>query len=432
VRFPGRSVCALTLVALAAFCISCGSPSSEPVNRKIMLLGIDGLEWDILGPMLETGRLPNFQGLIQRGAWGEVQSLDILESPVIWTSVATGKIPEKHGVMGFVKYTEGRDDPTPVTSNVRRVKTVWNILGERSVDVGIVGWLATWPAEPVNGYLVTSYFHYPEHPGHDLSYGVSFPEKLADDLVPFRTVPGDVTDAEVATFLRGPVPEAGEPRRRADKLKEFIAFDATSRAVGLRMAEVLPVSFFSVYFRAVDGPCHMFWGDAFPESVPPERTGDPELFGDVIARYYERMDSILGEYLELVDDETTVIVMSDHGHSGPKKLGKGYTWGITMHDPTGVIFLAGRDIVSGRELSEPNVLDVTPTLLALFGLPVADDMDGRVLTEAIEPAFLRAHPVTSVATYEDSSAGAGEEREPIESSVDEAVRERLRSLGYIE
>jgi len=432
VRFPRGLVRALAIVALAVVCASCGSPSSEPIDRKIVLLGIDGLEWDILGPMIETGRLPSFEKLIQRGVWGEVQSLDILESPVIWTSVATGKTPEKHGVIGFVKYRDGLDAPTPVTSNVRRVKAIWNILGEHGIDVGIVGWLATWPAEPVNGYLVTSYFHYPNHPGHDLSHGVAFPEKLASDLVPFRTVAEEITDEEAAPFLRGPVPEAGEPRRRFDKLKEFIAADATSRDVGLRMAEILPVSFFSVYFRAVDGPCHIFWGDAFPESVPPEKRVDPELFGDVIMRYYESMDSVLGEYLDVIDDDTTVIVMSDHGHSGPKRRGNAYTWGISMHDPTGVIILAGKDIVSGRELAEPSVLDVTPTILTLFGLPVAEDMDGRVLTEAIEPGFLRTHPVATVATYEDPAGENDEEQEPIESSVDEEVRERRRSLGYIE
>jgi hypothetical protein len=107
--------------------------------------------------------------------------------------------------------------------------------------------------------------------------------------------------------------------------------------------------------------------------------------------------------------------------------------GIAMHDPTGVLVLWGRDVASGVKLSDPSVLDITPTILALWGMPVADDMDGRVLTEAIDPAFLGEHPVTSIATYEpeEGSSGNGSE-EPIESSLDEEVRERLRALGYID
>jgi arylsulfatase A-like enzyme len=104
-----------------------------------------------------------------------------------------------------------------------------------------------------------------------------------------------------------------------------------------------------------------------------------------------------------------------------------------MHDPTGVLALWGKDIAKGQELMDASVLDITPTLLALCGLPVADDMDGRVLTEAIDGDFLRGHPVRTIETYEPDGGSSGDdEREPIESPIDEEVRERLRALGYIE
>ncbi|MCD4690133.1 hypothetical protein K8S17_01585, partial [bacterium] len=95
------------------------------------------------------------------------------------------------------------------------------------------------------------------------------------------------------------------------------------------------------------------------------------------------------------------------------------------------VALWGRDIVPGTQLSEPSVLDITPTLLALYGLPVGEDMDGRVLTEAIEPEFLKRYPITSVPSYEEDLV-ADDGTEPLESPVDDEVRERLRSLGYIE
>jgi arylsulfatase A-like enzyme len=104
-----------------------------------------------------------------------------------------------------------------------------------------------------------------------------------------------------------------------------------------------------------------------------------------------------------------------------------------MHDPTGVLAFWGKDIAGGRELADASVLDITPTILALCGFPVAEDMDGSVLTEAIDPDFLRAHPVRTIETYEPEREPTDvADREPIESPIDDEVRERLRALGYIE
>jgi arylsulfatase A-like enzyme len=126
-----------------------------------------------------------------------------------------------------------------------------------------------------------------------------------------------------------------------------------------------------------------------------------------------------------------VIVTSDHGFSGPKPLGNSFARGTAMHDPTGVVIFAGKDIVRGRKLADPSVLDITPTILALYGLPVASDMDGKVLVDAIAPAFLKAHPVQRVETYEKAAADSTGSKEPATSPVDEQVREQLRSLGYL-
>ena len=106
--------------------------------------------------------------------------------------------------------------------------------------------------------------------------------------------------------------------------------------------------------------------------------------------------------------------------------------GAALLTPAQMQTLEGSVEIQGRELTEPSVLDITPTILALLGLPVAEDMDGRVLTEAIDPAFLKRHPVTSIPTYETASDGDDGEREPIESPIDDEVREQLRSLGYID
>jgi predicted AlkP superfamily phosphohydrolase/phosphomutase len=428
-----RSICIGVLCALSLFVASCSRPEAEPVHRKILILGIDGMEWDIMGPLVEEGRLPTFARVLSEGAWGELRSLDVLESPVIWTSIATGKVPEKHGIMGFAKARRG-GEPVPITSNVRRVKAIWNILGDRGWSVGVIGWLSTWPAERVNGYLVTDYFNYGWSPGSEGdSEGITFPPGLADEIADLRVMDKDVPDEQAAKLTHGVVPTEGALRRRFDALKGVLASDETTLAVAQYLEERMPVDFHAVYLKGIDGVSHLYWVDMLPESGPPVSKEEASVFDDVIVTYYEEMDGVLARFLETADDNTTVVLTSDHGHSGPKKAGGGYRFGIAMHDPTGVLAFWGKDIAPGVELADPGVMDITPTLLALCGLPVAEDMDGRVLTEAIDPQFLRAHPVGTIETYESGESDrSAEGQEPIESSVDDEVRERLRALGYIE
>jgi predicted AlkP superfamily phosphohydrolase/phosphomutase len=314
------------------------------------------------------------------------------------------------------------------------VEAVWDILGDAGWSVGIVGWLATWPATPVNGYLVTDYFNYGWAPKQGGEEGrLTFPPALAADIEGLRVLDEEVSDERASALINGAVPEEETLRKRFDSLKTCIATDETSRSVALHMADQMPVDFYAVYLKGIDGVCHLYWVDMMPESGPPISREEEAMFGDVIARYYEEMDVVLAGFIEMADENTTVILTSDHGHSGPKPTGDYYRWGIAMHDPTGVIAFWGKDIAEGRELVDASVLDITPTILALCGFPVAEDMDGSVLTEAIDPDFLRAHPVRTIETYElEREPADAVDREPIESPIDDEVRERLRALGYIE
>jgi predicted AlkP superfamily phosphohydrolase/phosphomutase len=428
---------ALSLLA-AGFLVfaSCArvETEAEPVKRRVVILGIDGLEWDIMGPLLESGRLPNFAKLVHEGAWGELRSLKFLESPMIWTTIATGKLPGKHGITGFTTKDGAARSGAIITADFRTARTVWDILGERDFRVGVVGWLVTWPAEPVNGYLVTDRFGYGWDAGSRSAEGITFPADLLDEIGALRVRPEDVSDREVERFLRGGVPAGGEISERVQALRRLIATDATSLAAARYLFAERPSDFSALYLKGADGVCHQFWTDAFPESGPAPSEREIEVFGEVITRYYEYSDEIVGEFLNAVDENTTLIVTSDHGHSGPKPRGDSYAWGIAMHDPTGFFALYGRDILGGQEIANASVLDITPTILALCGLPVAEDMDGKVLERAIDPDFLSRHPVASVASYESDASvgGAGESEESIESPLDEEILEELRSLGYID
>ncbi len=234
----------VALVGLLLCLGSCSRVATEPVERKILLLGIDGIEWDILGPMLEEGRLPNFARIMQEGTWGELQSLEFLESPMIWTSIATGKVSEKHGITGFTTKPGSAREGAILTSNFRNVRTVWDIVGETGRDVGVVLWLVTWPPEPVNGYLVSDYLGYNWNRPGRTTEDMTYPASLADELEGFLVRAGDVSDARAAEFLRGGVPPDEDLAAKLWSLRTCIAVDEIARSVGLYLAEEKPVDFY--------------------------------------------------------------------------------------------------------------------------------------------------------------------------------------------
>jgi predicted AlkP superfamily phosphohydrolase/phosphomutase len=124
---------------------------------------------------------------------------------------------------------------------------------------------------------------------------------------------------------------------------------------------------------------------------------ESRVFGATVARYYEYADEMLGVLIGELGDGT-VIVCSDHGFEGPKP---GQTpGGINDHGPIGILVMSGDAFKNGVRIPERSVRDVTPTILALCGLRVGDDMDGSVIEDAFEPAFLQSHPVRRVPTYE--------------------------------
>jgi len=396
-----------------------------------MIIGFDGMEYDVMGPMLEAGRLPNFARLMHEGAWSEIRSLDILESPVIWTSIATGKGPEKHGITGFMKPAARGGDGVPTSSNVRKVAALWDILAAESKTSGVIGWLATWPAEPVLGYMVTCNFNFGWDETSDREQRVTYPEELARALAPLRLQAKDVSADLVDRFINRRAVRVDDPAKRLESLATDLAGDETTRVVTLQLARDMPTDLLAVYFRSVDSPSHTFWVHHFAAQRPAGLPAwEVEAFGGVIPEYYEYTDRVLGELLELADENTTVIVTSDHGFRGPSASPKGRVAGVAAHDPTGFMLIWGKDIVHGCELPDVSVLDITPTVLALWGLPVGEDMDGRVLTDAIEPSFLKAHPVRTIPTYEDVVKRQHSD-EPIESPVDDEIRERMKALGYI-
>lgn len=427
----------LLLVTAPLLAASRAAPRSR---AKVLVVGIDAGEWDVLGPLLDQGRCPNFARMRAQGSAGKLRSLmPLTRSPVIWTSIATGKVPEKHGIQDFFMRMKGLDMesgdevPTdrrrPQTSNAWRARPVWRILSGLGHTVGVVGWWCTWPAQPVNGVVVTDYVQYSHGNWPASGSQRTYPDSLSAMVERLRRKPESVSWAELFQFVP-PFDTTKVSERRAavlDDVKWIYAADMTFYRVGLELYRQKRPDFYAVYFRGVDELCHLYWDTETYNSRhdEPLTPADAAWIKSLIPNYYVFTDRLLGDFLDEAGKDTDVIVCSDHGFGGGGQ-------GVMAHKPDGIIFMMGPHMVKGGTITGANVLDITPSILALFGLPTARDMDGRPIPSGIEPKIVkRMNAETRLPTYETAGT-EGKTAEPLRSPVDDEVRERLRSLGYIQ
>jgi predicted AlkP superfamily phosphohydrolase/phosphomutase len=428
---------ALTAGLLLAFSsIPAGARAAEKPRTRMLVVGVDAGEWDILGPLMEQGRCPNFARIRATGSAGRLRSLlPLTRSPVIWASIATGKVPEKHGIQDFfarriggeIEQAPAEDQQRPITSNLWKARPVWNILGALNRTVGVVGWWTTWPARPVNGVLVSDYVQY-EPKWADGGSRLTYPDSLGPMVQRLRRTPQSVSWSELSQFV-APFDTTQVTERQKEilrTLRTIYAGDMTLYRAGLALYKEKRPDFFTIYFRGVDEVSHRYWDlDGPGRFDPPLTKAEIAWLKPLIPNYYIFTDRLLGEFLRIAGKDTDVIVCSDHGFGGGGI-------GVMAHKPDGIIFMTGPHMVKGGTITGATVLDITPTILATFGLPTARDMDGRPIQGGLLPRIVkRIERDTRLPTYE-TARGEGKSEEPLRSPVDDELRERLRSLGYIQ
>jgi len=101
--------------------------------RKVLVIGWDAADWKVLNPLMDQGLMPNLTKLVDSGVMGRIATLDPPLSPTLWTSIATGKRPYKHGIHGFVEPTPNGKGIRPINITGRKVKAIWNILNQHNM-----------------------------------------------------------------------------------------------------------------------------------------------------------------------------------------------------------------------------------------------------------------------------------------------------------
>jgi tetratricopeptide (TPR) repeat protein len=414
-----------------------GGEAGSPRGR-VLLVGWDGADWTLLDPLLARGELPHLQSLLGRGARAKLKTVTPVLSPVVWTSVATGVRPENHGIIDFVATDPETGGRIPVTSNLRKVPALWNLVSQANLPVGIVAWWATWPAEPVKGYLVTDRIAYQLFGMGDRlpdsREGKTWPPELMDEIEGLVVQPAEITDQAVRPFADLPEDTtllSTEDRALLEEFKTVLAATETYDAIALQLGERGRPALRSVYYEATDTAAHLFMSYR-PPRLPDVSEAHLQMWGDTVDAVYRDLDRRLGRLLETVDPDTSVLLVSDHGfRSGANRPaadsrighGKAAEW----HRKYGVLVLSGPAIRGGAEIREASVLDIAPTVLALLDLPIPAGMDGRVLEEALDPGFLRRHPLRRASSGAPGETSSGARP----STEDQDILQRLESLGYI-
>jgi predicted AlkP superfamily phosphohydrolase/phosphomutase len=420
-------------------------------TRRVVLIGLDGLGPDQLRDGITRGVLPELGELVKRGAYGPLATLRPTEAPPIWTTVFTGRLPRDHGVKSFRAYRlrgapsvfevlpkgafvrvlehAGLVTSLPVGAGSRRRRALWEELNAFGISAGVVRFWGTHPPEHVKGFMLSHSFHLLQGNPHREAEGLYPPDLLRE--VRARVVdPDDVSDAQIAEFVDQSVPAPPEddlPWRR-DLVERALAPDLTYHRAGLVLRAAYDPPFFATYFYGLDVVGHTFTRFARPEhfgDVGPEAA---RRYGHVTDRYASLLSRLVGETAQTLRPGEVLLVVSGYGMEplplwrrlGEAAFGNPHLSAAHAGAPDGVVIAVGDGIRPGATLGQASVLDLAPTLLYLMGLPVARDMDGRVLTEILEESVTRGQPVTYIPSYESlavtpSAPASGPDLPPLPS-----------------
>ena len=404
-------------------------------KSRVILIGWDAADWKVIRPLLEKGEMPNLARLIAAGVHGNLATIYPPLSPMLWTSIATGKRAYKHGIHGFSEPLPDGSGVRPITLLSRKTKAIWNILNQTGHRSIVVGWWPSHPAEPINGVMVSNHFeHALAEPNTmpPLLAGAIHPPSMAASLAELRVNPTELT----GEFLRFFVPEYDKVDQAKDKrlhsLARIVAETMSVHGAATELLATQPWDFAAIYYSGIDHFGHGFMR-YHPPQLPSVDDQDFGMYQHVIANAYRYHDAMLGALLGFTDENTTVILMSDHGFH-PDHLRPGYipaepAGPAVEHRHFGIVCMKGPTLRMNEKLFGASLLDICPTILTLYGLPPGKDMDGKVLSTAFkEPPSLEP-----IASWDKIPGDAG--THPPETQLDPVASaeafKQLVELGYV-
>jgi hypothetical protein len=350
-------------------------------HPKVLLILFDGAEWSVMHPLLRAGRLPNFAAFMRTGSHGRLRSLEgtALASPILWTSIATGKLPHKHGVKDFYD----------TASSVQCVR-LWEIFEHEQLSIGLFGYLITWPPRPTNGFIVPDWCaRTPEAFPADLSF--------INTMTQTKDWRGLIRNGMLALRhgMRLPTLLLAIKEVLRERLFKTTMLDTRYRQrlvqlsihadIFSRLLRRHRPYFSSFYHGLPDAAHHQYWKFMEPEKFRGVPAEEVRRYGEVIPKVYEELDQTLGRLLRLAGPETLVVIASDHG--GEANTEEEYRWA----DPKGEAFIKAlglSGVMSTFRVGRRTYFRVRPSSTGAVSIAhIADQVRAVTLASSSTPIF---------------------------------------------
>jgi predicted AlkP superfamily phosphohydrolase/phosphomutase len=366
----------------------------------VVVIGVNGMEMDVLRPLILQGKMPNLTSVIKRGAYGKLRTVSAPNCPRVYSTLFTSTTPEEHGVTGFVV------GGVTANTNMLKEEPIWSILSKNHITVGMANVPATFPVMPVNGYMVSGMLTR----GKNCEDGVLCAPKLSeveggDAVYPASLKPELIKNVGDYYVDCERMPSAEELEGHESEvinawLKKVDLIRSQQTKLFDYLLENHPTQFTWLGQSCEDRTGHWLY------PIAPYNAGyNPKINAvreDAFPNQYIAFDKVLGAVLQHIDDNTYLFVVSDHGikplrefeqtdphmHMDHEKT----TPVIAKHDfadgdeVPGTFFAMGPGIKHDLRLMglEASVYDIAPTILSLYGIEQPKQMRGHVLTQIFE------------------------------------------------
>ena len=398
-------------------------------SSRVYMILLDGASLEVIAPNTAGGRFPNFGRLLDGGAVMHLATLRPTQPAPVWTAVATGKLPYKTSVYSAGRYVvPGSEQPLDLlpdfcfaqalvrfglieeqglASDAVRARPIWELLSGYGITAGVIDWPLTYPAHGVNGYLISDEFLHRDPASVIASIGdlpLAYPPEAADQARVARL--SATRDAASIAFAAQPA--SGTQLREGQVMPaNALAADAAAEQIGESFGGLRPVQFTAIRYPGIDAVGHYYMRYAVPRAFGDVSDEERLRHGRVLEQYYAYLDGIVGRAMASLGPDDLLLVVSGFGME-PLSLGKRVLERVIgdpelsgSHEraPDGFVMAYGRHVAKGN-LLRASVVDIAPTVLYYFGLPIARDLDGFARTDIFTRAFTEDRPITFIPFYE--------------------------------
>jgi tetratricopeptide (TPR) repeat protein len=357
------------------------------MSKRLMLIGWEAADWSILHPLIDAGKMPTLQRIVEQGASGSLLCGRPLLPAAQWTSLVTGKRPWQHRVCHQIQLDAGVGRTVPISAAHRKAVALWEMLAREGKKSLIVGWPATQDARSENTTIASNRYAEPTagpgiKPWPTAAPGTYWPDNLGTSLDDLRVSPEDIQGDLLSQYVPDWKKIDQKKDRRLGHLRVFIAADLSHHAALMHLLRAKEWSLAAIQFPALGAISALF----LPYCAPKRdwvSESEFQLYANVLNAACIILDRMLHSLIQAAGKETAVVVASAHGinqNLPPHYLrgGDPESWKTSY----GILAACGPGFSRDSLILGATIQDVTPTILTWFGLPIGEDMEGRVLMES--------------------------------------------------